>query len=141
MQRIRLLSDAPTADYQRSAEVRGNLAVALSGEIQSPVPDALRPFHLASAQEKTRRVRAVLVAAWRVYREGGRSMVDSINAASDLRDAAGEFAKISLRRVLLELNLSAWESHPARTRRDVHALFRKVIGKLTPHRGGWLVAR
>ena len=141
MERNRLLSDSATGDYRRNTESRGNLAVALSGEFQTPVPDALRPFHLASPQEKRRRVRAVLVDAWRHYRQGKLSMVDSINAASDTRDGAGEHAKISLRRILLELNLTAWETHPARSRDDVHALFRKAIGKLTPHRGGWVVAR
>jgi hypothetical protein len=54
-------------------------------------------------------------------------------------DASVEYAKIALRHTLRELNLSAWESHPNRTRADVHALFRKTIGRLTPRRGGWHV--
>ena len=126
----------------RIARRSSNLAVDLNSRNPPPVevPDALAPFHLASAAERTRRVRDVLRAAWRVYRSGSRSMVDSINDAAE-GSATGEYAKISLRRILLELNLTAWESHPARTRRDVHALFRKVIGKLTDHRGGWQVRR
>jgi hypothetical protein len=67
-------------------------------------------------------------------------MVDAINdAAAGM--AEGEFAKISLRRILLELNLTAWEQHPHRTRRDVHALFRKAINRLATHRGGWRVSQ
>jgi hypothetical protein len=104
------------------------------------VPDALKPFHLASPAERARRVRDVLLMAWRVYRRGGISIVNSINEAAS-SSAVGEYAKISLRRVLLELNLDAWESHPARSRDDVHRLFRKAIGRLTPHRGGWRVTR
>lgn len=119
-----------------------NLAVALNSG-NSPnvgVPDALAPFHQASPAERTRRVRDVLMVARRIYARGGISMCDAVTAAAD-GSAVGEYAKISLRRVLLELNLAAWEAHPNRTRRDVHALFRKAIGKLTPHRGGWRVAR
>jgi hypothetical protein len=95
---------------------------------------------MASPSERTRRVRDVLLRGWRLYRAGSISMVDAISDAAGT-DAAGEYAKISLRRVLLELNLTAWEEHPHRTRDDVHRLFRKAIGRLTPHRGGWLVRR
>jgi hypothetical protein len=120
----------------------GNLAVALDSRNPPPVgvPDALAPFHLASPAERMRRVRDVLRIAWRIYRDGKRSMCDSIDDAA-AGSATGPFAKISLRRILLELNLSAWESHPARTRADVHALFRRAIGRLTPHRGGWRISR
>jgi hypothetical protein len=138
--RIRLLSDLPPPDYGRSRLPAGNVAVRLSGDFQLPPPDALAPFHKASPSERSRRVRDVLLRAWRVYRAGERSMVDAINdAAAGM--AEGEFAKISLRRILLELNLTAWEQHPHRTRRDVHALFRKAINRLATHRGGWRVSR
>lgn len=140
----RLLSDS---DYGLAGRCplppgNGNLAERLnSGKAPSVgAPDALAPFHLASPAEKQRRVRDVLRLAWSIYREGGRSMCAAIDAASEGM-AAREMAKISLRRILLELNLSAWESHPHRTRDDVHRLFRKAIGRLTPHRGGWRVAR
>ena len=138
----RLLSalDAVLADAKTLPGGNGNLAAVLNSGKAVRVPDALASFHLASPQEKARRVRDVLVRAWRVYRRGERSMLDSINDGAGV-DAAGEYAKISLRRILLELNLTAWETHPARSRDDVHALFRKAIGKLTPHRGGWVVAR
>lgn len=64
-------------------------------------------------------------------------MVDAVGKVT--LGAEAEYAKISLRRILLELNLTAWETHPNRTRCDVHKLFKKAIGRLTPHRGGWLV--
>lgn len=83
----------------------------------------------------------MLLRAWKIYRRGAVSMVDSINEANGMQDAAGEFAKISLRRILLELNLTAWEQHPHRTRDDVHKLFRKAINRLAQHRGGWRVGR
>lgn len=119
-----------------------NLAEVLNSEDVGAVgaPDALAPFHLASAPEKQRRIRDVLRLAWRLYRDGDVSMVDAISRVAD-NSPAGEYAKISLRRILLELNLSAWEAHPNRTRDDVHCLFRKAIGRLSPRRGGWRVAR
>lgn len=80
----------------------------------------------------------MLREGWRIYARGGISMTDAIGAA-DRTSPVAEYAKISLRRILLELNLTAWQEHPIRTRADVHALFRKAIGRLTPHRGGWLV--
>lgn len=46
---------------------------------------------------------------------------------------------MEMRHVLHELNLPAWESHPARLRAEVHSLFRRTIGRLTPHSGGWNV--
>lgn len=135
----RLLSDVAAPKYRNSALPASNVGAAIPAETR--IPDALAPFHLATPPERARRARDVLLLAWRIYRKGELSMVDSINAAAAPCDAAGEYAKISLRRILLELNLNAWESHPTRTRRDVHALFRRTIGKLTPHRGGWLVRR
>lgn len=143
LEHSRLLSDVRRAVAHARALPSGstNLAVALNSVNSAPgVPDPLQPFHLASPQERTRRVRDVLRNAWRLYRKGGLSISASVNAAAD-GSAAGEYAKVSLRRILLELNLDAWESHPNRTREDAHRLFRKAIGKLTPHRGGWRVAR
>lgn len=142
---MRSLSGLAARKYRSSGLPDGysNLAQALNSA-NSPasvgVPDALAPFHAASIDERTRRVRDVLQWAWRIYRAGKSTMVDSIDTAA-AGSATGPYAKISLRRILLELNLAAWESHPARTRREVHALFRKAIGKLTPHRGGWRVTR
>jgi hypothetical protein len=148
MQRIRSLSDPATQVIAGSFSTRCSLrasntgcAVALSDAPRRPqVPDALAPFHLASVDERTRRVRDVLGWAWSIYRRGGLSMCDAINAAAE-GNAAGEYAKITLRRILLELNLTAWERHPNRTRRDVHGLFRKAINKLGGHRGGWRVSQ
>lgn len=136
----RLLSDVVERNYAGSSLPSGNGQPSISGGIQIPVPDSLAPFHLASSAERARRVRDVLLMAHRVYRRGGISLVNSVNEAAT-SSAVGEYAKISLRRVLLELNLDAWESHPNRTRDDVHRLFRKTIGRLTPHRGGWRVTR
>lgn len=119
---------------------RGNLLLSrLAGDFQVPCPDALAPFHLASDVERTRRVRDVLRWAWRIYRRSdGRSMVDAVNDAAD-GAATGEYAKRTLRRLLLELNLQAWEAHPLRTRADVHSLFRRAINKLAHRPGGWQV--
>lgn len=54
-------------------------------------------------------------------------------------NVAGHYALVELRHVLLELDLDAWEQHPVRVRADVRSLFRRTIGRLTPHRGGWHV--
>jgi hypothetical protein len=81
-------------------------------------------------------VRRVLVKAWALWRFGERELVDSVREASDA-GAEGEYGLLEMRRVLLEINLVAWAAHPARTRRDVHQLFRRAIGRLTLHRGGW----
>lgn len=65
-------------------------------------------------------------------------MVAAVRAAAD-GAAVAEYALHEMRKVLFEINLPAWEAHPARLRSDVHALFRRTIGRLTPHRGGWNV--
>jgi hypothetical protein len=122
---------------------RGNLAESLDSrkaEGVGDVPDALAPFHLASFPERNRRVRAVLVRAWKIYRAGDCSMPDAVTEAA-AGSAEGEYAKMSLRRILLELNLTAWETHPTRTRDDVHRLFRKAINRLAHRTGGWRVSR
>ena len=127
-------------------QISDNILVRwLSRISQVPPPDALRPFHLASEGERRRRVRRVLVEARRSYRSGAVSVLDAIDDAAaplaGVEQAAGEYAKIELRRTLLEINLHAWERHPARLRADVHSALRRTIGRLTPHRGGWLVRR
>lgn len=114
------------------------LVRAIRGAPEIPVPDSLQSFHLASPDERRRRVRRVLVQAFVLWRAGGTTMVDAVREVGDGR-AAGEYALRELRHVLLELNLTAWESHPVRLRADVHSLFRRTIGRLTPHRGGWRV--
>jgi hypothetical protein len=119
-------------------QFENRLVRSLRGEIQVPRPDALQPFHLASPAERCRRVRRVLLQAFLLWRAGGKTMVTAVREAADGR-ASGEYALIELRRVLLELDLIAWESHPARLRSDVRTLFRRTIGRLTPHRGGWHV--
>lgn len=63
-------------------------------------------------------------------------MVEAVRDAAD-GAATGEYALIEMRRLLLHLNLVDWESHPARLRSEVQSVFRRAIGKLTPHRGGW----
>jgi hypothetical protein len=85
-------------------------------------------------------VRRVLIAARKKYQAGAQSMLDCIDEAAN-GGAEGWYAKQELRRFLLQLNLPDWERHPSRLREEVHALFRRVIGRLTPHRGGWQVAR
>lgn len=85
-------------------------------------------------------MRRVLAHAWLLYRDGGGTMLDAVDEAAN-GGAEGEYAKVELRRVLLHINLVEWERHPARLRSDVHHLLRRTIGKLTPHRGGWRVAR
>lgn len=127
--------------FRRAAPVsRSLLGDLLSGGSQVPPPDALLPFHLASPEERTRRVRRVLVRALALYRAGAPSMLLAINDAAE-GGAEGEYAKMQLRRVLHDINLPAWEQHPARLRADVRSLLTRTIGKLTPHRGGWLVGR
>lgn len=144
METSRILYDVSGSLAHHQTLPRGstNLAERLdfANSGRAVVPDALAPFHLASPAERRRRVRDVLLLAWRVYRRGGLSLCDSINEAAD-GSATGEYAKTELRRVLLEINLVAWESHPNRTRDDVHRLLRRAIGRLTPHRGGWRVSR
>lgn len=103
------------------------------------IPDSLQSFIRASQGERDRRVRRVLAQAWAHYRAGEVSLIDSINAASG-GGVEGEYAKRFMRAVLLRLDLDDWEKHPSRVRADVHRLFRVTIGRLTPHRGGWLVA-
>jgi hypothetical protein len=141
----RILSVSALPYSGRSALRRGNtnLAEQLNSGNPEPVPDSLAPFHKASPSERDRRVRDVLQWAHWFYRQGDCSMCGAIDRAvsGGSGDPAGEYAKLSLRRILLELNLVAWESHPNRTRQDVHRLFRKAIGKLSPHAGGWRVTR
>lgn len=112
------------------------LVSALSGDFQVPRPDALQPFHLASPDERRRRIRRVLIKAWSQWRFGELNLVDAVREAGG-PGAEAEYALTELRRVLLEINLWQWEAHPARVRADVTALFRRAIGRLTPHRGGW----
>lgn len=78
--------------------------------------------------------------AARIYKRGDVKLVESVREAGD-GSPVSEYALIELRRVLLQLNLPDWEAHPNRSREDVHRLFRKAIGRLTPHRGGWQVSR
>ena len=135
---MRRLSDAQAAENIGVAEARDTVVSCLSGENKVALPDALTPFHLASQDERHRRVREVLVRAYELFRGGGMSMVASINAACVAPSSpAGEYAKIVLRRILLELNLTAWEEHPARLRSEIHSLFKRAIGRVTPHKGGW----
>lgn len=148
MERIRLLSDVEALVSAGYVLTRGSLRPSNTQRqnrenpdyMGNGAPDALKPFRLASVDERTRRVRDVLTWAWAIYRRGDVSIVDAIDEAAN-GGAVGEYAKRALRRILLELNLPAWEAHPNRTRADVHRLFRKAINKLTPHRGGWQVSR
>lgn len=117
---------------------RRRLENALSGNSHVPLPDALQPFHLASAKERARRTRRVLCGAWVIWARGGWTLIDAVREAAE-GTAVGEYALQAMRRCLLELNLDAWERHPFRVRADVRALFRRTIGRLTPHRGGWRV--
>lgn len=134
------LSVAAGRKYRDSASPLGNILPEDTGGVLISEPDALAPFHKASASEKQRRVRDVLQWAHSIYRRGGASMVEAVSEAA-AGSATGYYALVELRRVLLELNLVAWEQHPHRTRADVHRAFKKAIGRLTPHRGGWRVTR
>lgn len=133
------VSDSAGRKYRDSESPSGNLS-DLNGGIRIGEPDALAPFHKASADEKRRRIRDVLQWGHSIYRRGGASMVEAVSEAA-AGSATGYYALVELRRVLLELNLVAWEQHPHRTRADVHRAFKKAIGRLTPHRGGWRVSR
>lgn len=136
---MRSLSDVAAAEYSDSASPGGNF-LPTGGPLVA-VPDTLAPFHLASQGERRRRVRDVLAWAWRIYsRDRVTSMLKAVEVAAD-GSATGPYALVEIRKTLLEINLPAWESHPNRKRRDVHAAFRKTIGRLTPHRGGWTVRR
>lgn len=135
----RLLSDVAAAEYSDSELRPGNVLSRGCGEIGIQEPDALAPFHRASPQEKQRRIRDVLQWAHAIYKGGGVSLVESVQSAGE-GSATVYYALVELRRVLLELDLSAWEKHPHRSRMDVHRLFLKAIGKLTAHRGGWRVS-
>lgn len=103
------------------------------------MPDELQPFHLASPSERNRRIRRRLVAALVVWRKGGISLVDAVRHGCPPEDPSAEYALQVMRRVLLELNLPAWEAHPARLRSDIRNLFRRAIGRVDVHRGGWRV--
>lgn len=131
------LSDSASYENLEPGKPRDSVASCLTGEIKVALPDALTPFHLASQQERHRRVHELLVKALAAYRAGGLSMTESIASVCRVGSPVGEYAKIYLRRILLELNLQAWETHPNRTRGDVMRLLRKAIGKLAPHGGGW----
>lgn len=119
-------------------EFQNRLVRSLSGDSQVQPPPQLLPFHQASPVERRRRCRFVLANAFLIWRRGGISLTESVREAA-AGTAAGEYALIEMRHVLCELNLPAWETHPHRVRADVHRLFRKTIGRLTPHRGGWHV--
>lgn len=134
---MRALCDLGSTENLGSPDSSNTVVSCLTGENKVALPDALTPFHLASQEERHRRVREVLVRAHDIYRAGELSMVDSINEATRPGSCVGEYAKITLRRILLELNLTAWEQHPARLRQEVHSLFKRAIGRVTPHRGGW----
>jgi hypothetical protein len=106
---------------------------------ETPAPDELQPFHLASPAERTRRVRRVLLAGYATWTKRGHSIIDAVRAGADGPEA--EYALRQLRLTLLQLDIGGWETHPMRTRADVRRLFRKTIGRLSPHRGGWVTTR
>jgi len=120
---------------------RQNLLERRLSATPAAMPDELQPFHLASAGERNRRIRRTLVEAFVVWRAaaGEVSMVDAVRMAGGEQFAIAEHGLQVMRRVLLELNLTAWEEHPARLRSDVRALFRRAIRKVDVHRGGWRV--
>lgn len=80
----------------------------------------------------------MLARAFVIWRRGGSTMIEAVREAAD-GAATGEYALIEMRRLLLHINLAEWESHPTRLRAEVHSVFRRSIGRLTPHRGGWRV--
>lgn len=104
------------------------------------MPDELLPLHKAPQQERTRRTAGVLLKGWAVWRKGELSIIHAVREAGGKNFAIAEFGLRQLRRTLFELDLDAWERHPNRTRGDVRRLFKKTIGRLGPHRGGWIVA-
>lgn len=114
------------------------LVRSLSGVSGVPLPDELQPFHLASPNERRRRIRRTLVGGLVVWRKGGVSLVDAVRSYAS-SDATAEYALREMRHVLCELNLPAWEAHPNRVRADVRALFKKAIRRVDVHRGGWRV--
>lgn len=143
---MQLVADVVRLRPRKSPDCRpklpeSNLLVsALSGDFQVQPPDALQPFHLASKAERSRRLCRVLRLGWKLWSLGDRSIIDATREAAG-GGAEGHYALNEMRCVLLELNLDHWEHHPNRSRRDVHALFRKAIGRLATHLGGWQVRR
>lgn len=121
-------------------QFENRLVRSLSGDSQVQPPDELQPFHLASEKERRRRVRRVLIAGYTTWRKGGFTIPEAIAEVAGVT-AVGYYALIELRRFLLELDILAWEKHPVRLRADVRNLFRRAIGRLSPHRGGWTVRR
>jgi hypothetical protein len=82
----------------------------------------------------------VLLVGWSIWRRGDASMVDAVREAAE-GGAVAHYALMRLRFIANDLDLQGWEQYRYRTRRDAHAVFRRAIGQLTPHRGGWNVAR
>lgn len=119
-------------------EFQNRLVRSLSGDSQVPPPDELLPFHKAPPLERRRRCRHVLLNAFLIWRRGGISLVESVREAAG-GGAAAEYALQEMRKVLFEINLPAWESHPARLRSEVRSLFKRTAGRLKPHCGGWHV--
>jgi hypothetical protein len=118
----------------------GNLLEeALSRVSGIPSPDELLPLHLAPAVERRRRVLRVLRSGYSIWRRGDCTLVEAVREAGGENFALSHLALVEMRRLLLHLDLVSWESHPARLRSEVHSVFKRAIGRLTPHSGGHLV--
>lgn len=53
--------------------------------------------------------------------------------------AAAEYALRELRMFLHQLDLTSWETHPNRLRAEISSVFKRTIGRVSVHRGGWRV--
>lgn len=102
------------------------------------MPEELQAFHLASPNERRRRIRRTLAAGFVIWRRGGISMVEAVREAG-AGAATSEYALRELRKLLGTLDLSGWESFPNRLRAEVSSAFKRAIGRITVHRGGWVV--
>jgi hypothetical protein len=78
----------------------------------------------------------VLLKGWSIWRAGELSIVHAVREAAGANFNIAFHALAEMQHCLCEVDLFAWESHPHRVRWDVHRLFKKAIGRVTPHRGG-----
>ncbi len=115
-----------------------------SGGAVSVVPDELRPYHLASTREKTRRMHSALTTARKLYREKFGSLIECLQQAAFEGKAAPTPAAWHARQLLKSLhwggNLEGWSIHATTRRAEIYDLLDKAIRQTRQMRGGWLVS-
>jgi len=101
------------------------------------VPEELRPYHLASVPEKTRRIHNALCEIRRRFREHEGTLVECVAAGSRVEfwHARQLLMTMSGRGRFLE-----WAQHASTPRADIYRLLDRALGQTKTKRGGWLIS-